>query len=85
MENARKPRRLRRVWALLVVFGALMLVAGALVTAFKFGAGPAIASAASILVFYKGAALAFDWRGALDEIADFLGGICDWLTSLFGR
>jgi len=85
MEDACKPRRVRRVWALLVVFGALALIVGALVVAFKFGAGAAIASATGVLLFYKEPALAFDWRGALDEIADLLGAACDWLKSPFGR
>ena len=83
MEDACKPRRVRRIWALLVVFGALALIVAALVSAFRFGAGSAIASAAGVLVGYKGAAMAFDWRGALDEIADALAAGWGWVTSLF--
>jgi hypothetical protein len=85
MEDGGKPRRVRRVWALLVVFGALALIVGGLVEAFRFGAGAAIVSAAGMLLFFKEPARAFDWRGALDDIADFLGAACDWLKAPFGR
>jgi hypothetical protein len=83
MHEARKLRRLPRVVALLIVLGVLVLVTGALVMAYKFGAAAAIASAAGVLVYYKEPALEFDWRGAFDELADGVGRVLDWLAALF--
>jgi hypothetical protein len=83
MDDAGKPRRVPRVVALLVVLGTVVLVTGALVMAYKFGASAAVASAAGVLVYYKEPALEFDWRGAFDELADGIGKVLDRMAALF--
>jgi hypothetical protein len=86
--RARSRRRTPLVWVS-VILVLLTFVWVTAIAAFDFGFVQGAATAGSVLILYSVPATLFDWpritlADALDLLAGIVGGIADFIKSLFG-